>query len=316
MQPYFIGIDLGGTRVKMGIVRDAKVVYEDILPAQSSGTLEAFLPSLYTAIQSIISKAGVPPADLRGIGMTFPGIVDPFQKKILQTNHKYQQADAVNLTQWVADNWQVPFYIDNDAHMAAIGEWQYGAGKDCQDMVLVTLGTGIGSSAIINGRLLRGAHFMAGCLGGHFTINYQGDQCICGNTGCSEMYAAGWSLPVRIKNHRQFNNNDSLLHAYENPDFRQLFDCADQGDAFAQQIKEECLEVWATTIVNLVHAYDPAKVILGGGVVKSKGHIIPPIRQKVANRVWRYWGDVNIDASLLDDQAAILGIVYQLQQIL
>lgn len=316
MQDYFIGIDLGGTRVKMGIVHHGSVIRETVLPAQSSGTLEAFLPVLTVGITELLHSAGVDTKALAGIGMTFPGIVDPFKKKILQTNHKYQEADKVDLTAWVATNWQVPFYIDNDAHMAAIGEWKYGAGKNCQDMVLVTLGTGIGSSAIINGKLLRGAHFMAGCLGGHFTIDYHGNQCICGNTGCAEMYAAGWSLPGLINNHPLAADKRSPLLTIEKPDFRQLFDYADQGDSLAQQIKEACLEAWSSTIVNLVHAYDPVKVIIGGGIVKSKGHIIPPIQQKVTQRVWGYWGEVAINASQLDDQAAILGVVYPLQETL
>ena len=91
-------------------------------------------------------------------------------------------------------NWNVDFFIDNDARLAAVGEWKYGAGKDTDNLVVMTIGTGIGTSVIMNGKLLRGKHFQAGCLGGHFSVKYNGSMCTCGNSGCVEAYASTWSF--------------------------------------------------------------------------------------------------------------------------
>src|SRR5204862_7534651 len=136
---------------------------------------------------------------LNGIALAFPGIVNPVSKKIISTNKKYDDGPQLNLEEWVSQRWNTAFYIENDARMAVVGEWVFGAGRGSNDIVAVTIGTGIGSSAIIEGRLLRGKHFQAGCLGGHFTVQYNGNECTCGNIGCVEAQASTWSISRMIK---------------------------------------------------------------------------------------------------------------------
>src|SRR3990170_7444612 len=108
---------------------------------------------------------------------------------------------------WAMERWGVPLVLENDARAALVGEWQYGAGKDCDNVVLITLGTGVGTAALINGKLLHGKHFLAGSLGGHMSINLHGDVCNCGNLGCVESEASTWALQKLVTRDRNFHSS-------------------------------------------------------------------------------------------------------------
>lgn len=295
---YSIGIDLGGTRIKIGLIIDNIVRAKTIIPAQSIKGLQQHLPSVQEAIDDLIVRCDLPICGLDGIGLAFPGLVNPHTQQIISTNQKYDDALNIDLDKWVKRNWAVPFFIDNDARMAAVGEWKHGAGKDTDNLAVMTIGTGIGTAAIVEGKLLRGKHFQAGCLGGHFSVQYNGRKCTCGNLGCVEAYAATWSLK---------KTSETIF-----TDFKALFAAANSGDTRALQIRQECLDIWSAGIINLIHAYDPEVVIMGGGVLNNSEDIIPYITEKVRQHAWCPWGDVQIRPSLLLSDAGILGAVYGL----
>jgi glucokinase len=311
MNDYFIGIDLGGTRVKIGLVKDKNIISKVIIPAQSAKGLAASLPFITEHINQHLKDNGLLQSDLGGVALGFPGLVDPFQKKILSTNAKYDDALAINLENWVGKQWNVPFFLDNDARMAAIGEWQFGAGRDTDNLVVMTIGTGIGTSAIIEGKLLRGKHFQAGCLGGHFAVQYNGRQCNCGNVGCMEAYAATWSMRERIIEDHSYTLSSMSSSAVI--DFEALLLAADKGDALAMRMQEDCLNIWSAGIVNLIHAYDPEVVVIGGGIMNNKEKVLPYITEYVHKHAWCPWGKVDIRATELLSDAGILGAVYCLQ---
>lgn len=311
-EAFSVGIDLGGTRVKMGIVSNGKVIAKNIVAANSANGLQGYFPVLAHEINAMIAGAGFSKEKLTGVGLAFPGIVNPYEKKILQTNNKYPDATQVDVEKWVYGNWSVPCAVDNDASMAAVGEWKFGAANKSDDFVMMTIGTGIGSAAIINGKLLRGKHFQAGCLGGHFSINYKGAICGCGNRGCTEVYASSWCLKDKIMRHNGYAK--SLLSQMKLLDFEHLFLAAEHQDIMAVEILEDCLDAWSATVINLVHAYDPELVLLGGGVMKSANKIIPYIKAKVDEHAWCHWGKVDIQVAKLEEDAAILGITHCLQE--
>jgi len=198
MNDCSIGIDLGGTRVKIGLVCKNDIVDKVILPAQSGKGLAQNLPFIQHEIDQLLIRNNISKSSLGGIGLGFPGLVNYKTKRILSTNAKYDDALDIDLNGWAKEHWNADFFIDNDARMAAIGEWKFGEGRGTDDLVVITIGTGIGTSAIIEGKLLRGRHFQAGCLGGHFSVQYNGRRCTCGNTGCMEAYASTWSIKERI----------------------------------------------------------------------------------------------------------------------
>jgi len=308
MDQFSIGIDLGGTRIKLGLLKNDTIVEKKIFDAESAKGVQANLPKIEIVINDLLEKHQITSDKLQGIGLSFPGLVDPVLKKIISTNKKYDDGPQLHLEEWAAKKWNTTFYIENDARMAAVGEWKFGAGRGSNDVVAVTIGTGIGTSAIVEGRLLRGKHFQAGCLGGHFTVQYNGNTCTCGNIGCVEAQASTWNISEMVKSDPEFSKSSLAAETYI--DFYTLFKASQEIDALATRIKYECLNIWSAGIINLIHAYDPEIVVMGGGILNSKEEIIPYIQQRVAQYAWCPWGKVQIKASELMEDAAILGVAY------
>jgi glucokinase len=177
---------------------------------------------------------------------------------------------------------------------------------------MVTLGTGIGGAAMVEGKLLRGRHFQAGCLGGHFTINLDGKPCNCGNVGCVEAEASSWSIPERARSDPGFSS--SLLASAEVIDYMTLFSLARERDPLAERLVRHSINAWSSGIVNMIHAFDPERVIIGGGIMRSSDQILPHIAEYVKRHAWTPWGTVQIAAAQDMDNAALLGIGYLLQQ--
>jgi glucokinase len=311
MKKYSVGIDLGGTRVKLGLVAEGNIISQKIIPANSANGLHINLPTLQKEINNLLLINNINESNLNGIALAFPGLVDPVSNKILSTNQKYDDAISVDMHAWVKQNWHTNFYMDNDARMAAVGEWKFGEGKDTDNLVVMTIGTGIGTSAIIEGKLLRGKHFQAGVLGGHMSVKYNGRTCNCGNIGCAEAYGSSWSLKERLMGSKELEG--SVLAKNDVHDFANLFFAAKNNDILALRLRQEYLDVWSATIINLIHAYDPEIVVLGGGVMNSGEDIIPYISSKVKAHAWTPWGNVKIKASKLLNDAGILGVVYCLE---
>jgi glucokinase len=309
MEKYFAGIDLGGTRVKIGLVTGGRVVVKKVMAARPEGGLAAELQAIRKEIDGMLKVQG---AVLSGVGLASPGLVDPIRKRILSTNKAYADAVDLDLEAWASESWGVPFVIDNDARMAAVGEWKYGAGRDTDNLVVMTIGTGIGTSAVIEGKLLRGRHFQAGILGGHFSIRYDGRPCNCGNIGCVEAYGSTWSLEATVKDAPDYAG--SLLAKAATIDMAALFTAAAAGDALAIHVRQTCLDSWSAGVINLIHAYDPEVVVLGGGVLNAPEEILPYIREKVRQHAWSPWGLAEIRATQLLSDAGILGVVHCLQQ--
>lgn len=302
-----LGIDMGGTRIKMALVRkNGDLLKEENLEARAELSLEQRLDELGEDIRRLLTTK----YQLTGIGIAFPGIVDHTSGRILSKYVKYPDANKVNLKVWAEENWGVPLVLENDARAALIGEWQYGAGEGCDNLLMLTLGTGMGSAVLINGKLLRGRNFLAGNLGGHMSIDFEGELCNCGNKGCVETVGSTWALPGNFK--KITNHENSSLAGEEALSFKLVFTEAAKGDRVARELKQRSLEAWSTGIINLLHAYDPEKVIIGGGIMQSGDEIIPIIEQRVKERSWLPDSGVPIVAALQTKYAGILGVCYML----
>jgi len=309
-----IALDLGGTRLKLSLVDNEKVIAQTILPAYSENGLLIRLKAVEKAVGLMLEDTKTTINELAGVGISIPGIVDNKRMRVLSINEKFKDVTDFDFNAWSQAVWSIPTYLENDARAALVGEWQYGAGQDCDNLVLVTLGTGIGGAAMIEGKLLYGKHFQAGCLGGHFTINMNGSKCNCGNIGCVESEASTWKLPELFKSHPHFAQSKAAN--VELLDFELLFTLAEEGDATATDVMNHCLDAWSAAIVTMIHAYDPEKVIIGGGVMKSENIILQNIRKKVAEHAWTPWGTVQIEGANFTDQAGMLGIAYLLNEYL
>ncbi len=302
-----IAIDIGGTFVKIGLVENAKVIVKTAIKSQPQEDFNKTIWAIEKTINTLLEEHSFSKNDIEGIGIGFPGLVDSVAMKVLSTNKKYDDAIDFNFVNWGKSAFNTSLFLENDARVALLGEWQFGAGKGVDNIVMVTFGTGIGSATLLEGKLLKGKHFQAGNLGGHFTINVNGFECTCGNLGCVEAEASTWKLADLLKSDPRYTN--SLIQGNQ-LDFESLFKYAAAGGELSKTVRDHCLEVWSAGVINQIHAYDPELVILGGGIMKSADVIIPFIKNKVKKHAWTPWGEVQIKQSRIPNRSALLGAYY------
>ncbi|WP_445736259.1 ROK family protein [Mariniflexile sp.] len=305
---FTIGIDLGGTFIKIGLLHDGELIDRKEIPAQSASGLKSQLPILEDEIDQLLKSNQLKANNVLGIGFSFAGLVDSVENRILSTNQKYDDGPKTNLVAWAKKKWNWQLFAMNDARMALLGEWQHGAGKGCSDVVMLTLGTGIGSAVLMGGQLLIGKHFQAGNLGGHFVVNHKGTVCTCGNVGCVESEASTWRLPTLLKDHPKFP--ESTMKNEEILDFKTLFHHANNNDEVAKEVRNHCISAWSSGIISMIHAFDPEMVIISGGIMKSADIILPAIQEKVHQLAWTPWGKVKVVNAAHPDSAALYGADY------
>lgn len=302
-----LSLDMGGTHIGCGVVRDRDILASHSLDSASAESLASLLPAIADILHALIRTVGATAEECSGIAIGFPGIVDVRDGRILSTLRKYEDVIHLDLNGWAADNFDLSVRIENDARMALLGEQYAGAARGVQDVIMMTLGTGIGGAAMMKGTLLRGAHAQAACLGGHMTVDFRGHSCSCGNIGCAEAEAGGWSLPIILRESPGFEQ--SSLRQEPKLEFKTLFAAAKSGDNLAIAVRQRCLTVWAANAVSLIHAYDPELVVIGGGVMKSADEILPFIQAYVDAHSWTGWGKPRVCAAQLGERAALLGAV-------
>ncbi|RLD21389.1 MAG: ROK family protein [Bacteroidetes bacterium] len=303
-----VGIDLGGTTIKMGAVRDGQLIASSEIKADSNKSLTAKLPEIAAGVNMLLQGLPVEERKFEGIGLAFPSIVDSRDMKVLLQYVKFSDADELDLKAWAEQTWGVPFVLENDARAALVGEWQYGAGRGEDNIVLCTIGTGFGSAVLMDGKVLKGAHYVAGNLGGHMVVNFKGDKCNCGGIGCLETEASSWVLESKCQSHPLFNQ--STLSSLETINYRAVFDHADTGDRLSIEIRDHSISVWAAGIVNLVHAFDPNVVIIGGGVMRRGQLILPLLQAHVDQHTWPPAGTYKIMPADDFTNAGVLGMAY------
>jgi glucokinase len=302
-----LAIDLGGTHATCGLLDDRTIVAHDTIDTDRARSLGAMLPVFADCFRKLLKQSSLDFKDCAGVAIGFAGLVDSRQGRVVSTNQKYEDATSIDIPAWSRDTFGIPLRIENDARMALLGEAFGGAAKGYSDVVMMTLGTGIGGVAMIEGKLLRGKHSQAGCLGGHLPVLFNGRVCNCGNIGCAESEASGWALPLLLKDWPGVS--ESALKKYPNVGFKEIFEEAARGDEAALGIRDRCLNVWAVDAVGLVHAYDPEMIVIGGGIMKSADVIIPYVQSYVQKHAWTPWGKEQVRAAGLGNNAALVGAV-------
>jgi glucokinase len=199
-QRYFIGVDLGGTNIKFGIVSgQGAILHKGMLPVQSRLGREAILNNINRAVFQSLSFAKKKKIKIRGIGVGSPGTVNLVTGKIEGSCPNLPQMVNVGLKKWLSRYFELPIYADNDANVMALAEHKFGAAKGYHHALCLTLGTGIGGGIILDGELFHGSNY-AGAEFGHMTICYNGRKCRCGGIGCLEMYASASAMVKEARN--------------------------------------------------------------------------------------------------------------------
>jgi len=301
-------IDFGGTSVKFGIIeRGGRIIAVDQVKAMPECGIEENLKMI--SQRALLSfKEHFSTHSLSGIGIALPSIVDTQGNRVVSRYVKYTSAVEFDFACWAKEEWGAPLAMENDARAALVGEWQYGAGKGCNDIVLLTIGTGVGSAVLVDGKLFKGRHLLAGNLAGHMSINVDGDPCNCGFFGCLESEASTWALSSIIE--KQGGMAESSLSKIASPQYSHLFEEARKGDALAALLVERSLKAWGTAVVNLIHAYDPEMVIIGGGVMRQQRIILPYIQRMIDQYAWLPPGTTQLTAAIQVDYAGLLGMEY------
>lgn len=298
----FLAVDLGGSHAGCALLEDGRIAASQQLAVDPGQPFDRMLASLAAGLRLCAQAAQTP---LEGLGLGFCGLVDARSNRVTSTNGKYEGALGFDFDGWSQRVFGIPIRLDNDARLALRGEMAQGAARGVRDVVMFTLGTGIGGVAAMNGSPLIGAHGQAGVLAGHIPVRPGGRPCTCGAHGCAESEASGWALPAICQAWPGFK--DSVLSAADLT-FRSLFDAAGEGDPVAMQVRDHCLEIWGMMTVAAVHSFDPELVIFGGGVMGSAAQILPFLRQYTHANAWTPWGKVRLEAASLGNHAALLGV--------
>jgi glucokinase len=296
-----LAADFGGTRIKIGLLEGGSLRASRVYNTTAGHTLASELAELRLIFEELVELAQSP---LEAMAWGLPCIVAPDHQTVTRTFGKFEDAPELDLAGWVQRYFGVPLLLDNDARAAVVGEWRYGAGKGCDNLVMVTLGTGIGTAVISQGRPLYGGTGLAGNLGGHSIIHSGGRLCPCGLRGCAEAHVGSWALPALARESVLFA--DSSLASADIIDYRLVFEHARRGDALAKELKANAIHDWTVVLVNLIHSFDPERIVIGGGIMAGKDEILPLLEDSLRHMLPESRG-ITLHATTLGDAAALLG---------
>jgi glucokinase len=270
-----IGVDVGGTKVLAGVVDARGNVLRTARRATPGRRVE--IAQVEDAVVAAVLEAA-DGARIAGVGVAAAGFVDGDGERVMFAPHLPWQGEPVRSR--LAERWRVPVVLDNDANCAALAEWAYGAARGARSTVVVTLGTGIGGAIVIDGHLVRGANGMAGEFG-HMQVVPGGHRCECGGRGCWEQYSSGNAL-VRFARERMGEQPSVLEEACGgHPDLLtgpMVTAAAEEGDLVARQAFASVGDWLGVGVANLVAAFDPEVVVIGGGVSEAGDKLLEPAR--------------------------------------
>lgn len=311
---YRIGIDMGGTDIKAGLVDgEYNIVLSDSTPTLGERPFEAVVADMAMIAERVAKKAGYSISDFPCIGVGSPSCINPKTGLLVFSNNTAWR--NVPLKQEMEKHLNIPVFVGNDANCAVLGEKMAGAGRGHDNIVMLTLGTGVGGGVIINGKLYCGGDGMGTELG-HTSLFHGGVRCTCGIEGCLESYASVTGLIAQTKAAME-EHPESAMHEYIKTEGghvtgRTSFDCARKGDIAAFAVVDNYINYVTNGVGNLINIFRPDIFILGGGLSNAGDFLIKPIRERVLDYVFA--GDIigapDIVAAQLGNAAGTIGAAY------
>lgn len=301
---YCFGVDIGGTTVKLGLfTTDGEIVDKWEIKTRTENQGEAVLPDIAEALNAKLAEKKIGRDEVEGIGVGVPAPVDA--EGVVQNTanlgwgYKEVKREMEELSGMRAE-------IGNDANVAALGEMWLGAGKGRKNIIMVTLGTGVGGGIIIDGKPLVGAHGAGGEIG-HLCVNYEEtDHCGCGNTGCLEQYASATGI-TRLANIRLAKDDTSSVLRGQEVSAKTVFDAVKAEDAVAKEIAEEFGKYLGHAMANLAAVADPSAIVIGGGVSKAGEVLIEYVEKNFKERAFFANKDTEFVLATLGNDAGICG---------
>jgi len=301
-----LGIDFGAAQIKAGMVDETG----SILAARTIETpadLDSLLPSLREVIDWLIAATEQP----AGVGVGCKGIIDPDSTRVELLPGALHFLEGLRLGDLVGLPPEVPVFADNDARVALAGEMVWGAARERQNVVMLTLGQGVGGAVLSGGRLLRGQTGLAGNLG-HLTVAPDGTQCACGNRGCLETVFSGRAIEAQAWSAVHRGCPSSLTRLFrEQPQLvncRTIFQAAREGDELASMIVHDAIGKLAAALAGLLHLFDPEIVIIGGQLSNAGADLMTPLEETVWERSRTLLGrEVPLVEQQVADKSGIVG---------
>ena len=305
MTKYIYGIDIGGTTVKMGLFDekgDMLEKWEIVTRKENNG--ENILPDIVKSIKEKNTEKSIETDDILGIGMGVPGPITEDGRVLKCANLGWGIFSVADEMSKLTGGEKVK--VGNDANVAALGEQWRGGGRGFDNIVMVTLGTGVGGGIIIDGKPLVGAHGAGGEIG-HLCVNYEEtDRCGCGNTGCLEQYASATGI-TRLANIRLAKDDAKSVLREQEVSAKTVFDAVKAGDAVAKEIAEEFGKYLGHAMANLAAVVDPSAIVIGGGVSKAGEVLIEYVEKNFKERAFFANKDTEFVLATLGNDAGICG---------
>ncbi len=311
---YRLGIDFGGTDIKAGVVNENfEIICKGSVPTRPDHDFEKVVADMARLAYDVADKAGIPFDEITCIGIGTPSYVHPVTKRLVFSNNTGWV--NVPLFDELRKHIPRPISVGNDANCAIIGEAIAGAAKKYDNVVLLTLGTGVGGGVILNRKLFAGADSMGAELG-HTPFRIGGEACTCGMYGCFEAYASVSAL-IRQTKAAMAEHPESLMIEYTEAKNgrvtgRTAFDCARQGDETAQQVVDTYIDYVAHGIGGFINIFRPDIVLIGGGISNEGEYLLRPINEKLPAYVlsYKHIGAPPVIAATLGNDAGIIGAAY------
>lgn len=270
---YALGVDIGGTAVKAAVVSSSGELSEKV-----DGSSPRTMEDLRDFFDFILQKTRLP---LRGVGVACKGIIDADSSRINRLPGDLHFLEGSLLRDFASA--RLPVRADNDARAALVAEVLWGAARGRKNVVLLTLGTGVGGAAMVDGVILHGAAGIAGHFG-HMTVDVHGPLCMCGNHGCLETHFSSRAIESDYFAHQHRAASTTLPASADGqvPDTEAIFRAAVSGDASAQSVLERAFDYLGGLVVSLLHAFDPEVLILGGNIAQAGHQVLGPVRAAIA----------------------------------
>ena len=310
---YGFGIDLGGTTVKIAYFdQNGTMLDKWEIPTVTAGGGVQILPDIAQSIQDYLGKNGIPRERILGIGIGVPG---PVSGKGVVNRCVNLGWGVFNIADTLSGLTGFPVKAGNDANVAALGEFWKGGGQGCENMVFVTLGTGVGGGIVVEGRLLHGSHG-SGAEIGHMVLRPQEtERCGCGKRGCVEQYASANGIVRVTKERLAAIDTPSVLQEKSPLTCKDVFDAAKRGDAFAVDTLELVFDYLGEALASACCVADPERIILGGGVSKAGDYLLEGVERHFKLHMFHACKGTEFSLATLGNDAGMYGAFRLLAQV-
>lgn len=303
---YCFGVDIGGTTVKMGLFSSEGEIFEKWeIKTRTENEGKEVLPDIAASVRAKMKEKNLSTEELAGVGIGVPAPVseDGVVKNSANIGWGYK-----NVKQEMEELLPgVHAKIGNDANVAALGEMWLGAGKGCTNMIMVTLGTGVGGGVICGGQIISGANGAGGEIG-HICVDYQEKEtCGCGKKGCLEQYASATGIARLARKKLAGDERDTVLRNNKDVSAKTVFDAVKQGDRIAVEIAEEFGAYLGHALANIAVITDPERIVIGGGVSKAGSVLLPFIEKPFQEKAFFANKNTEIVLATLGNDAGICG---------